>query len=187
MSFKLIVFSLTLFLIFTKNVTNSEIKQLAFERFKLKDKETNNNKEAYTLIYIPADLSSRTMLKHSIISWWSKRRLIWLLKNHPPTLTREQTVYAFQRAFFLWSNQTALLFKPACLFGQKTNETSCVDLNQNKNVKVDITIEFAKYNQHDFKCQYKFSDSTLAHAFYPEKGIVHFNMDKNWYIRNYNF
>ena len=170
----------------SSNTTNNEkVQQLAFERFQLQDKSkpfetNNNNKHVYNLIYMPADLDGRKLAEHNIKSWWPKRRLTWFLKNHPPTLTMSQTVHAFERAFYLWSQQTALMFKPICL-------SNFVMPNCINRINADIEIEFSRYEEHDLRCEYKFVNSTLAHAFYPEKGIVHFNMDKNWLIDDTQF
>jgi hypothetical protein len=164
--------------------SNEKLQELAFERFQLQDKtkplDTNKNKHVYNLIYMPADLDSRKLAQHNIKSWWPKRRLTWFLKNHPPTLTMSQTVYAFERAFYLWSQQTALMFKPICLSNYLN--PNCINREN-----ADIQIEFSRYEEHDLRCEYKFFDSTLAHAFYPERGIVHFNMDKNWSIDDAQF
>jgi hypothetical protein len=174
----------SIFILASLSTTNEKVQQLAFERFQLQDKskpfDSNRNKHVYNLIYMPADLDGRKLAKHNIKSWWPKRRLTWLLKNHPPTLSMSQTMYAFERAFYLWSQQTALMFKPICL--ANFLNSNCIN-RQN----ADIEIEFSRYEEHDLRCEYKFGNSTLAHAFYPEKGIVHFNMDKNWSIDDAQF
>jgi hypothetical protein len=181
------------FLIIGSVNSKDALINLAFERFKTNLNVTN--KHAYGMIYTPPDLNSEKLKQHNIKSWWSKRRLTWLLKNHPPTLTIEQTLGAFERAFFLWSNHTSLVFKPICIYYHFNNPKAakkCIDLssynnNQKHNRLPDITIEFSKYQEHDQICQFKFIDSTLAHAFYPEKGIIHFNMDKNWSVNDVRF
>jgi hypothetical protein len=155
------------------------IKLSAFKRVDANGKLKSN---VVKLINMP-DLSSDLIHKHNIVSWWPKRKLKWYLSNHPPTLTYQQTVIAFHEAFSLWSNVTALSFIQICNEGfNQPNRFPC-----SPKEKPDIFIEFTSPRTHDLHCEHKFSDSTLAHAFYPEKGIAHFNLNKKWTIDDREF
>jgi len=159
--------------------SKTQTKLSAFKRIDLNGKLKSN---VIKLINMP-DLSSDLFQKHNIVSWWPKRKLKWYLSNYPPTLTYQQTVLAFNQAFSLWSNVTALNFIQLCNenFSQP-NRLPC-----SSKEKPDILIEFTAPSTHDLHCEYKFSDSTLAHAFYPDKGVVHFNLNKRWTIDDREF
>jgi hypothetical protein len=155
------------------------VKLSAFKRVDANGKLKSN---VLKLINMP-DLSSDLFHKHNIVSWWPKRKLSWYLSNHPPTLTYQQTVMALNQAFSLWSNVTALSFIRVC--NKEFNESNRFSCSTT--AKPDIFIEFTSPSSHDLYCEHKFSESTLAHAFYPDKGVAHFNNNKKWTIDDREF
>ncbi|CAH1802114.1 unnamed protein product [Owenia fusiformis] len=95
--------------------------------------------------------------------FWEKKNLSWRTINFSSDLTPEQQTNTFTQAFKYWSDVTEL------------------DFEETSSGKADIEILFGKYNHGDGSNNaFDGNGGTLAHAFLPENGGVHFDDDELW-------
>ena len=99
-----------------------------------------------------------------IVSWWNKRFITWKLVDYPNTISWNETLASFEKAFSYWANISSLKFKGFC------NSDGC----ESRHYMPDITIEFINPNEHDTLCKHHFSQTTLAHG-----NSVFFNVISN--------
>lgn len=107
-------------------------------------------------------LSLSTDVVVSLIQRWSHTMLTWSLRNYSPLIGEAQSQRIIQRAFNAWSQHIPLSFMQVC--------SVCT---------ANIIIEFGSRDHGD---RYPFDGRgrTLAHAFFPEDGRIHFDMEEPW-------
>ncbi|CAF1508829.1 unnamed protein product [Adineta ricciae] len=93
---------------------------------------------------------------------WSKNSLTWSLRGNPNEFSFEQTESIMKWAFEQWTDHIPIKIKQTC--------STC---------NADIIIDFLSGNHGD---GYSFDGpgKTLAHAFFPEDGRIHFDKDEKW-------
>ncbi|CAF0984678.1 unnamed protein product [Rotaria sp. Silwood1] len=93
---------------------------------------------------------------------WSRSTLTWSLKNYSPRIGAAESRNIIQQAFNAWSQHIPLNVKQVC--------STC-----SSNIVVD-------FGQTDHGDHYPFDGQggTLAHAYHPEDGRIHFDMDEPW-------
>jgi len=103
--------------------------------------------------------SKRYSLTDSV---WSKKNLVYKIRNYTPDMSRSQVDKSMADALQLWSDVSKLTFTRA-----KRDE------------KGDINISFGSGNHGD---DYPFDGrgNILAHAFFPENGEAHFDEDEQF-------
>lgn len=143
------------------------LKQLKLKERKISLLSSNNVKESFKYEFI----------KYQIISWWPKTTLIWSFINKPLDFTYSNTLNSLKKAFESWSMHSNLEF----IFIDYYN-----NLYNHKKKDIDLLIQFDTSENHDLYCKFKFANSTLAHAFYPTKGVAHFELGKSWSIQQYS-
>uniref|UniRef100_A0A8C4QSN6 Matrix metallopeptidase 19 n=1 Tax=Eptatretus burgeri TaxID=7764 RepID=A0A8C4QSN6_EPTBU len=92
---------------------------------------------------------------------WSKNRLTYRISNVTPDMSNAAVRKAFNQAFNQWSKVSPLRFF------ETTSSQS------------DIVISFARRNHYDGH-PFDGPGRTLAHAFFPEDGRIHFDEDETW-------
>lgn len=95
---------------------------------------------------------------------WSKNKLTWKLENFSPDMPSGNQRRALYDAFKYWSDVTPLTF-------QEVSATSSSDL----------TLKFAA-GEHGDGAGNAFDGPgvQLAHAYYPENGMLHYDEDETW-------
>lgn len=93
---------------------------------------------------------------------WSRSSLTYSIRGYPTQLSSTQTNNIIREAFQAWTDYVSLRIDPVC--------STC---------PADFVIDFARETHSD---NYPFDGSggTLAHAFFPEDGRVHFDKDEPW-------
>lgn len=121
-----------------------------------------------------SNIKKEILFRFQIVSKWHKKLLKWSLINEnllsSYNLNINMTKYALDKAFNMWSFYSNLVFV-------YTNNTD----NDNK---ADILIEFNTPKEHNNICEFKFTNASYAHAFYPTKGLAHFQIDKLWALND---
>jgi hypothetical protein len=117
-----------------------------------------------------SNVRKEILFRFQIVSKWHKKILKWSLNQTslPINLNFNKTKYALDRAFSMWSFYSNLVF----IYTNGTNE------------RADILIEFNTPKEHNAICEFKFTNASYAHAFYPTKGKAHFQMDKLWSLND---
>ncbi len=96
-------------------------------------------------------------------SKWSRSSLTWSLRSYPRQISKARATAIVHEAFNAWSAHIPLQIKETC--------STC---------SADFKIDFGRYNH---KCDGGSFDGpgrTLAHAFFPENGKIHFDADELW-------
>ncbi|CAF1493737.1 unnamed protein product, partial [Adineta steineri] len=93
---------------------------------------------------------------------WPNSTLKWTLNNEAPKLGKDKTRSLIQEAFGDWARYAPLKFREAEA-GEKT----------------DFSISF-QTGEHDDGYPFDGSGGTLAHAFFPTDGKVHFDATEDW-------
>ena len=93
---------------------------------------------------------------------WSRSPLTYVLRGYPTQINEAETKKIIREAFHTWFKYIPLTIEEAC--------TTC---------EADFVIDFVSYDHLD---SYPFDGpgGTLAHAFYPKDGRVHFDKDETW-------
>lgn len=101
----------------------------------------------------------------SMILKWTRSTLTWSLRNYSPRISLSETQTIVQKAFHAWFQYIPFTIKQVC--------PMC---------PANIIIDF---NQWDHGDGYPFDGPgrTLAHAFFPEDGRIHFDVDELWTTR----
>ncbi|KAF8356937.1 zmp-1 [Pristionchus pacificus] len=107
-------------------------------------------------------LNGRRRAKRSVFSKWKKTNLTYFILDRPSYMDARLVDGTIWQAFQQWMNISTLQFRPAR--GEKD---------------ADIVISFPHPQTHA-NCSSRFAQADLAHAFFPETGRVHFNMDWRW-------
>ncbi|KAL1380516.1 hypothetical protein pipiens_014133 [Culex pipiens pipiens] len=90
---------------------------------------------------------------------WSKSVISYRIMNYPVRVLQSEIRAAVRHAFDAWSRVTNLDF---------VEDTRTID------VDIQLAFEGLNHQRRGQPCRYSY-DSTLAHAFFPEHGDVHFN------------
>ncbi|CAF1420925.1 unnamed protein product [Adineta steineri] len=101
-------------------------------------------------------------LAYSAFRPWPNSTLKWTLNNEAPKLGKDKTRSLIQEAFGDWARYAPLKFREAEA-GEKT----------------DFSISF-QTGEHDDGYPFDGSGGTLAHAFFPTDGKVHFDATEDW-------
>jgi matrix metalloproteinase-14 (membrane-inserted) len=112
--------------------------------------------------------SSVSLSKRSVASLrrkWSSSTLTWSLRNYAPYIHPAESQRAIHQAFDLWSRYIPLSFIEVC--------PEC---------SPNLVIDFG-YGHHGDEFPFDGPGGRLAHAFYPEDGRIHFDMEEPWTIR----
>jgi len=96
---------------------------------------------------------------------WSRSMLTWSLRNYAPRIHPAESQRAIQQAFDLWSQYIPLTFTEVC--------PEC---------SPNLVIDFG-YAYHGDEFPFDGPGGRLAHAYYPEDGRIHFDMEEPWTIR----
>ncbi|XP_072164174.1 stromelysin-3-like [Diadema setosum] len=100
---------------------------------------------------------------------WDKNNLTYYFTNFTPDLSEAEVREAIGRAFQLWADVTPLTF----------TETFDVQM-------ADIVIEFAARVHSDGPiAQFDGPGGTLAHAYFPTNGDLHFDEDETFTVRSH--
>jgi len=108
-------------------------------------------------------LSLSTRIAASLLGLkWRRSSLTYSIQSYPTQLSESSTKKIIREAFEAWTNHIPLEITEAC--------STC---------KPDFTIDFSSGNHLD---GYPFDGvgGTLAHAFFPENGRIHFDRDETW-------
>ncbi|KAH3721423.1 collagenase 3-like [Dreissena polymorpha] len=102
---------------------------------------------------------------------WGKRTLTWLVEKYPVRnrhLTNAQIDDAMKRGLDIWAQKTQLTFQ------RVTTKPA------------DIVISFETRRHEPIPPYYDFDGpgNVLAHAFFPESGVVHFDDDESYVLGN---
>ncbi|CAM4753194.1 unnamed protein product [Rotaria magnacalcarata] len=108
----------------------------------------------------PLGLSKNTVA--SLVQKWSRSILTWSLRSYSSRIGEAQSHRILQQAFNAWSQHISLDIIQVCSW-----------------CSPDIIVEFGSTDHGD---RYPFDGPgrTLAHAFSPEDGRIHFDMDESW-------
>ncbi|CAF3428567.1 unnamed protein product [Rotaria sp. Silwood1] len=93
---------------------------------------------------------------------WSRSSLTYSIDGYPTQLSKTQTTNIIREAFQAWVDHVPLNIEPAC--------STC---------KADFVIDFQR-EQHTDRYPFDGAGGTLAHAFFPEDGRIHFDKDEPW-------
>ncbi|CAF4095560.1 unnamed protein product [Adineta steineri] len=93
---------------------------------------------------------------------WSKKSLTWSLRGNPDQLSFAKTESIMQWAFQHWTDHIPVKIKQTC---SKCN--------------ANIVIDFVRKDHGDMH-SFDGPGRTLAHAFFPEDGRIHFDKDETW-------
>ncbi|CAF3625706.1 unnamed protein product [Rotaria sordida] len=93
---------------------------------------------------------------------WSRSTLTWSLRNYSPRIGAAESQRIIQQAFDAWFQHIPLDVKQVC--------STC---------PANIVIDFG-YRDHGDGYHFDGPGGTLAHAYYPEDGRIHFDMDEPW-------
>jgi hypothetical protein len=93
---------------------------------------------------------------------WSRTSLTYSLRGYPTQLNEAKTTTIIREAFNAWLGYVPLTIEPVC--------STC---------KADFIIEFPRI-QHTDAYPFDGMGGTLAHAFFPEDGRIHFDKDEAW-------
>ncbi|CAF0833320.1 unnamed protein product [Adineta steineri] len=93
---------------------------------------------------------------------WSKKSLTWSLRGNPEQLSFAKTESIMQWAFQHWTDHIPVKIKQTC--------STC---------NANIVIDFVRKDHGDMH-SFDGPGGTLAHAFFPEDGRIHFDKDETW-------
>ena len=93
---------------------------------------------------------------------WSRSSLTYSLRGNPSQIGVDRTGAIIREAFNAWLEHIPLKITSVC--------SSC---------DADFVIDFAR-EQHADRYPFDGTGGTLAHAFFPEDGRVHFDRDEKW-------
>ncbi|CAF1267683.1 unnamed protein product [Adineta steineri] len=93
---------------------------------------------------------------------WSKKSLTWSLRGNPDQLSFAKTESIMQWAFQHWTDHIPVKIKQTC--------STC---------NANIVIDFVRKDHGDMD-SFDGPGRTLAHAFFPEDGRIHFDKDETW-------
>lgn len=93
---------------------------------------------------------------------WTKTSLTYSIRGYPTEINQDRTTAIIREAFNAWLDYIPLKVEPVC--------SSC---------NADFVIDFAR-EQHADRYPFDGTGGTLAHAFFPEDGRVHFDKDEKW-------
>lgn len=102
---------------------------------------------------------------------WSRSSLTWSLRSYPEQISRTRATAIMHDAFKAWSVHIPLQITEAC--------PTC---------SADIVLEFGRYSHNCPGGPFDGRSGTLAHAFFPEDGRIHFDLDEPWtesYVNRY--
>lgn len=138
------------------------------ERFKLKvtgklDENTKNHMNrprCGVQDKAPSKLQSSAALP--LVAKWSRMALNYSLRGFPTELSNSKTATIIREAFDAWLGHIPMKIDSTC--------PSC---------KSDFVVDFERQTHSD---SYPFDGvgGTLAHAFFPEDGRIHFDKDEKW-------
>ena len=105
----------------------------------------------------------------SLILKWSRSTFTWSLRNYSPRISLPETQSIVERAFNAWFQHIPLTVRQVC-----------------QTCPANFIIDF---NQWDHGDGYPFDGPgrTLAHAFFPQDGRIHFDVDESWTTRYFFF
>ncbi|GMS87753.1 hypothetical protein PENTCL1PPCAC_9928, partial [Pristionchus entomophagus] len=112
--------------------------------------------------YVDIPLNGRKRKKRSVFSKWKKTNLTYFIVDRPSYMDARLVDGTIWQSFQQWMNISTLSFRPA-----------------RSEKDADITISFPHSHTHS-NCSSRFAQADLAHAFFPETGRVHYNMDWRW-------
>lgn len=101
-------------------------------------------------------------LRKGKASVWEKPVLTWKIKEFSRKMGQSDVRSAVARAFDIWSKVIPLDF-----------------LEAHPHDQTDMEVKFAS-GKHDDNYPFDGQGHTLAHAFYPKDGRIHFDADENW-------
>jgi hypothetical protein len=107
----------------------------------------------------PAELSSFAGVQQYS---WSRSSLTYSLRGYPTQISQANTAAIIREAFNAWLDYVPLKIEPVC--------STC---------KADFVLEFVR-ERHSDTFPFDGVGGTLAHAFFPEDGRVHFDKDELW-------
>jgi hypothetical protein len=93
---------------------------------------------------------------------WSRSSLTYSVRRSPTQISEANTKNIIREAFQAWTDYIPLQIEEAC--------STC---------KADFVLEFVS-EQHSDSYPFDGIGGTLAHAFFPEDGRVHFDKDEAW-------
>ncbi|CAF1060548.1 unnamed protein product [Adineta steineri] len=105
---------------------------------------------------------SELRIMAQLTSKWSRSSLTYSIRSYPTQISKSSTNDIIRDAFKAWTDHIPLKIEPAC-----------------SNCKANFVLEFAEGDHRD---NYTFDGfgGTLAHAFFPENGGVHFDTAEPW-------
>ncbi|GMR40465.1 hypothetical protein PMAYCL1PPCAC_10660, partial [Pristionchus mayeri] len=112
--------------------------------------------------YVDIPLNGRKRKRRSVFSKWKKTNLTYFILDRPHYMDARLVDGTIWQSFQQWMNISTLSFRPA-----------------RSEKDADIVISFPHPQTHS-SCSSRFAQADLAHAFFPETGKVHFNMDWRW-------
>ncbi|CAF2307757.1 unnamed protein product [Rotaria sp. Silwood2] len=93
---------------------------------------------------------------------WSRSSLTYSIRGYPTQLGQTQTTNIIHEAFQAWADHVPLTIESVC--------STC---------QADFVIDFVR-EQHTDRYPFDGAGGTLAHAFFPVDGRVHFDKDEPW-------
>jgi hypothetical protein len=96
-------------------------------------------------------------------SKWSRSSLTWSLRSHPQQISKARATVLVKEAFNTWLACIPLQIKETC--------STC---------SADIVIDFGRYHHSCDGGSFDGPGRTLAHAFFPDDGRIHFDADEKW-------
>ena len=93
---------------------------------------------------------------------WSRSSLTYALKGYPSELSESKTSQIIREAFDAWATHIPMEITGTC-----------------SNCKSDFVVDFER-EKHSDNYPFDGSGGTLAHAFFPEDGRIHFDKDEEW-------
>lgn len=106
-----------------------------------------------------AQLSAAAQLRKMV---WKRSSLTYSLRGNPTEISESRTAAIIREAFNAWLDHVPLKIEPV-------SATS----------SADFVIDFSR-ERHDDTYPFDGVGGTLAHAFFPEDGRVHFDRDEKW-------
>lgn len=94
---------------------------------------------------------------------WFRPSLTWSLRSYPRQIKKARATAIVREAFDAWLAHIPLQIKEAC--------STC---------SADIVLEFGRSNHNCDGGSFDGPDGTLAHAFLPDSGKIHFDADERW-------
>jgi hypothetical protein len=95
---------------------------------------------------------------------WTRSSLNYSLRGYPTQLTQTATKNIIREAFKAWVDYIPMKIEETC------SESTC---------QADFVLDFNR-EQHSDNYPFDGNGGTLAHAFFPQDGRVHFDKDETW-------